>query len=97
MLVYERATGIAWVGRRPVRLGTDNMVAVDQADSSPTVVATLRIPAELAFERAVCNLDAGAEIHDSLHDVASAHSRTPHVPDPVKLTLTHVWSSRGRY
>ena len=43
MLVYERFTGVAWVGSRPVRLGADNVVLVDRADSLPVIVGTRRI------------------------------------------------------
>jgi hypothetical protein len=57
MLVYERDTGVAWVGNRPVRLGTDNVVLVDRADSVPVIIGTMHITLPFTPGRPACAID----------------------------------------
>jgi len=66
LLVYEVDTGLAWVGSRPVRLGTDNVVLVDGADSVPTIVRTMHITPPIAPGRAACAIERAEAIADSL-------------------------------
>jgi hypothetical protein len=54
MLVYERFAGIAWVGSRSVRMGTDNVLLVDRADSIPVIVGTMHITPSFAPAVSAC-------------------------------------------
>jgi len=54
MLVYERFAGIAWVGSRSVRMGTDNVLLVDRADSIPVIIGTLHITPPFAPAVSAC-------------------------------------------
>ena len=77
MLAYERHTGVPWVGGRAVRLGSDNVVVVDRADSVPTVVRTMHITVPLAPGRPVCAVEAAEAVADS---IKATLGREPSLP-----------------
>lgn len=66
MLVYERDTGVAWVGSLPVWLGTDNVVLVDRADSVPIVVRTMHMTVPIAPGHPACAIEGAEAVEDSI-------------------------------
>ena len=66
MLAYERNTGVAWVGSRPVRLGTDNVLLVDRADSVPIIVRTLHVTPPFAPGPGACAIERADAVSDSI-------------------------------
>ncbi len=66
MLVYERDSGVAWVGNRPVRLGTDNVVLIDRADSVPVTIRTMHVTPPFALGQPACDPVQGDSIQAGL-------------------------------